>query len=161
MEHVLNKTLKLREAAAIFGITKSTLGYRIKLFKNNQKSKGEDFSSKYSVNQVFTRFDEDMLEKYILKSSKMNYGLTYQQTRLLAYQYAKILKNCPGVWQTNQIAGIEWLKSFMQRHRSLSLRKPQVYRGQQASIGTMSLNSKIIMREHCKRQYFYQIVFTT
>lgn len=90
MEHVLNKTLKLREAAAIFGITKSTLGYRIKLFKNNQKSKGEDFSSKYSVYQVLTRFEEDMLEKYILKSSKMNYGLTYQQTRLLAYQYAKV-----------------------------------------------------------------------
>lgn len=122
---VQNQTMTLRGAAAIFGITKSTLGYRMKLLKNDQKSKSEDFSTKYSVNQIFTKEEEVMLQKYILKSSKMNYGLTYNKTRLLAYQYAKALKKCPEAWELNKIAGIEWLKGFMGRHRSLSLRKPE------------------------------------
>lgn len=66
-----------------------------------------------------------MLENYILKCSKMNYGLTYRQVRTVAYQYAKALKKCPELWEQNQISGIEWMKSFMRRHKNLSLNKPE------------------------------------
>ncbi|KAH9632506.1 hypothetical protein HF086_017054 [Spodoptera exigua] len=55
----------------------------------------------------------------------MNYGLTYKQTRSLAYEYATALKKCPIKWTEKKEAGIEWLKGFMKRHKDLSLRKPE------------------------------------
>lgn len=125
MQHVLDKTMTLRGAANAFGITKSTLGYRLKNIKNNKKSKSEDFSSKYSVCQIFTNLEENMLENYMLKCCKMKYGLTYCQARTVAYEYAKALKKCPESWKQNQLAGIEWMKGFMRRHKNLSLRKPE------------------------------------
>lgn len=70
MQHVLNKTMTLRGAADAFEITKSTLGYRLKNIKNDKRSKSEDFSSKYSVCQVFTNLEKNMLENYMLKCSK-------------------------------------------------------------------------------------------
>lgn len=66
-----------------------------------------------------------MLESYLLQSSKMNYGLTYKQTRILAYKYAVALNKCPAQWQKNEIAGIEWMKCFMKKHKVLSLQKPE------------------------------------
>lgn len=39
MQHVLNKMMTLRGAADTFGITKSTLGYRLKNIKNDKRSK--------------------------------------------------------------------------------------------------------------------------
>lgn len=48
------------------------------------------YHSKYTSTQVFSIEEEYELEKYLVKSSRMHYGLTYRQARELAYQYAKL-----------------------------------------------------------------------
>ncbi|XP_074035914.1 uncharacterized protein [Leptinotarsa decemlineata] len=86
------------------------------------------YSSKYSVSQVFTNNQEIELVKYIQTCSDMNYGLTYKQIRVLAFDYASALPECniPVQWRANRIAGIEWLKCFMKRNKQkITLRKPE------------------------------------
>lgn len=122
---VINDGMKLRTAAAIYNIKPTTLFYRIKKYKEKITPKNENYSSKHTVHQVFTNDEERMLERYFLKMSKMNYGLTYLQGRELAYQYANALEKCPEKWMNNKKAGIEWMKNFMKRHSVLSLRKPE------------------------------------
>ncbi|KAJ8940468.1 hypothetical protein NQ314_010715 [Rhamnusium bicolor] len=57
---------------------------------------------------------------------RINYGLTYESTRKLAFEYAlQLNKEIPESWYRNNIAGIEWMKGFMTRHPKLSLRKPE------------------------------------
>ncbi|XP_055906379.1 uncharacterized protein LOC129941699 [Eupeodes corollae] len=122
---VLDKTMSLRGAAAAFGILPTTLYYRIKKLKSNKEPQSLKFSSKYSTQQVFTNGEEKMLEKYLIRSSKMNYGLTKIQARVLAFEYATLLQKCPEAWRENQMAGIEWIYGFMKRHSALSIRKPE------------------------------------
>ncbi|KAK4884074.1 hypothetical protein RN001_000345 [Aquatica leii] len=51
------------------------------------------YHSKYTSTQVFSFEEECELEKYLVKSSRMHYGLTYRQARELAYQYASCKMN--------------------------------------------------------------------
>lgn len=49
-----------------------------------------------------------MLEEYLIKCSKMGYGLTYKQVRDFAYSYAKKLnKRMPNGWEEKKTAGID------------------------------------------------------
>ncbi|CAH0720382.1 unnamed protein product, partial [Brenthis ino] len=73
--------MKLKTAAAIYNIKPTTLCNRVKNFKENITLKSKEYSSKHTVYQVFTNDEEYMLEKYFLRMSKMNYGLTYVQGR--------------------------------------------------------------------------------
>lgn len=125
----------LRETADHYNVKHTTLFYRVKneRLKNNLLESEESvkdysqFSSLQSTHQVFTTVEEEMLVKYILKCSKIHYGLTYSQIRVLAYEYAKKLDKriCQARWDTHKQAGIEWLKGFMKRNSTLSLRKPE------------------------------------
>lgn len=117
---VTKKVCGLLEATRRYGIKKSTLQSRINKMKRNapdgiidlQSDSGNEseenmlYSSKYTVNQVFTKIQELELANYIKKTSNLNYGLTYRQIRLLAYDYAKSNKQkVPSSWNTNEIAG--------------------------------------------------------
>lgn len=110
----------LLEATRRYGIKKSTLQSRIKTMRSkapngiidvhsDSGNESEDrmlYSSKYTVNQVFTKNHELELTNYIKKTSNLNYGLTYRQIRLLAYDFAKSKKlTVPPSWNTNEIAG--------------------------------------------------------
>lgn len=131
---VVDQNKELRKTAYAYGIKPSTLFYRI---KNERKRRNavEDhqelkdytrYSSLQSTSQVFTTEEEQLLQKYILKCSQMNYGLTYKQIRLFAYDYAKKLnKPICSKWDEKKEAGIEWLKGFMKRNPILTLRKPE------------------------------------
>ncbi|GBO14151.1 hypothetical protein AVEN_103752-1 [Araneus ventricosus] len=56
----------------------------------------------------------------------MQYGPTYTCARQMAYSYAKHLKRpYPPSWEMEKSAGIDWIKCFMKRHKSSSLRKPE------------------------------------
>lgn len=110
----------LLEATRRYGIKKSTLQSRIKKLKSkapdgvinihsdsgNESEDDRPFGSKYTVNQVFTTSQELELASYVKKSSDLNYGLTYRQIRLLAYDFAKHNKlKIPPSWNTNETAG--------------------------------------------------------
>jgi len=107
--------MTLRNAANLF--------YRIQKKENPKKKR--DFSTKYTVNLLFTTQKEDMLEKHIIKCSRMMYGLNYTEIHQLAFDDDKKLDSCPQKWQEVGIVGLEWVKCFMKHQSHLSLRKPE------------------------------------
>ena len=77
---------------------------------------------------MFINFEEEMLENYLLESSKMNYySLTYHQARILAYEYAVALNKCFSRWMNNCIAGLDWMKNFMKKHKKTFVAKTGKY----------------------------------
>lgn len=143
---VIKHHKSIRVAAADNNLKAATLQHRIEKYRKNHRNINSEVSddsaleddaadlnqvrkyhSKYTSTQVFSVEEECELEKYLVKSSRMHYGLTYRQARELAYQYAKHLPNCsvPESWELNKIAGKFWMQSFMKRHSSLRLRSPE------------------------------------
>lgn len=122
---VLDDNIKIRRAAEIYNVTKSTLAVYVK----KQRESGQNnfsYTASNAVKQVFSKQEEMELEKYLKKAAKMQYGLTKKEVLFLAYSYAnKNNKNIPEKWQESKAAGREWLRSFLKRHPSLSLRKPE------------------------------------
>lgn len=128
VQAVSQENVKLRVAASLYGINPSTLFYRVKNAKTevNTEEQKPVYSSKYTFRQIFSQEEEEMLQNYILICSKMNYGMTYQQIKKLAYDYAKKLERAvPVNWEEHKSAGTDWLKGFMKRHTNLTLRKPE------------------------------------
>ena len=143
IREVLRNKISERGAAINFRVKRGTLHSRIQKIKkysheelcklygkenSGSESNVEDTLSKYTVHQVFTTEQEHELVQYIKTCSDINYGLTYRQIRVIAYQYGSVLPNCkvPNRWKVNQKAGIDWLKCFMRRNKSkISLRKPE------------------------------------
>ncbi|XP_022834564.1 uncharacterized protein LOC111362220 [Spodoptera litura] len=125
-EVILNK-LSLRKSAAMYGVNPQTLQSRLKKLRTRDLlSENRVFDSKFASQQVLTKIEEELLNKYILECSKMHYGLTCVQVKKLAYEFAKAngLKY-PASWERNKMAGADWLASFRKRHQNLSLRKPE------------------------------------
>ncbi|XP_030746083.1 uncharacterized protein LOC115877126 [Sitophilus oryzae] len=138
VRNVINKTMSLRAAAITFNIPKSTLFDSVAKAKkrlnddaSDSGNEGDDTAeqdsvSKYATRQVFSQNEEAELELYLIKCSKICYGLTYKLCRELAFEYAtKLAKKCPKSWEINKTAGIDWMQSFMKRHPRLSNRKPE------------------------------------
>ena len=75
--------------------------------------------------KVFTEEDEAAMVSYLQISSKMNYGLTPQDARGLAYdtEKAKGLKIHES-WDRDQKADRDWISAFVNQH-PISLRKPE------------------------------------
>jgi len=130
---VIVKKRPIRSTAAKFCMAYSTLYSRVEIAKKCNQS--FDFDnivttkavgvSKNRIRQIFSDEEENELKKYLTISSNICYGLTYIQTRTLAYEFAKKLnKKYPVRWDQKRCAGIDWLSGFMKRH-PLSLRKPE------------------------------------
>ncbi|XP_047129469.1 uncharacterized protein LOC124809425 [Hydra vulgaris] len=76
--------------------------------------------------QIFTNEEETSLSDYLLRPSKLHYGLSTKTTRKLAYEFAMTLsKRIPKSWKSLQIAGKQWLRGFMLLRNELSLRNPE------------------------------------
>lgn len=73
---------------------------------------------------------EDELVKYLLRSSAMYFGLTNEENRALAYEYAiKLEVRMPASWRRKAMADEEWLNEFMRRHPNLALPKSPTLAG--------------------------------
>lgn len=135
LNDILQNKRPIREAALHFGIKKSTLHTRLKkkLSKTSFEDSGNESDSddpkhfsKYGSRQVFSVEDEEKLVDYLKTSSDINYGLSFQSCRTLAYELACELKSpYPPSWDTNKRAGKDWMQSFMKRHKDLTYRKPE------------------------------------
>lgn len=94
--------------------------FSFRLFHSN------DFRVSIRFSKVFSAAQEKALMKYLLKSSKMYYGLTTTGVRTLAFEFASKLElPMPSKWAEHSMAGRDWFFGFMKRHPNLSLRKPQ------------------------------------
>lgn len=119
------------EAANTFNVKKKSLQHQVKKFRDDVQVRGEDhefvYKPNYSVKRVFTDEEETMLVHYIKLISIMKYGLSKRGVRELAYKYAQAKgKTYPEIWNENKVAGISWMRCFMERNKiSLTLRKPE------------------------------------
>ncbi|XP_045778142.1 uncharacterized protein LOC123876058 [Maniola jurtina] len=117
---------KIRAVARDKRIPFSTLQrYAVKV-KASKSTENVKLVPNYDVNRVFTDEQEQALTEYYKNCALMFYGLTTKDCRKVAYEMAVINKiKMPQSWIVNQMAGIDWLKSFRKRHNELSLRKPE------------------------------------
>ncbi|XP_017014656.1 uncharacterized protein [Drosophila takahashii] len=125
--------ISLRAASITFGIPRSTL---LLHRRNNETILPDDsVPSEVDINDVeitlvgykgvFTTEQEAVLEDFLFIANDY-FGLTAKQARSLAYQYVKkadVL--CPFSWHRDQMAGLEWFRSFKARHPKLILTKPE------------------------------------
>lgn len=80
------------------------------------------------MNQVFSSDQELILKEYYTKCANLFYGLSITDCRQVAYEMAKTNGiRLPKSWTENRLAGLDWLRGFRQRHRDLSLRKPEAW----------------------------------
>lgn len=120
---LVNNGMSLRKASEQCHIAHQTLARYVKKYKNDNSSK---MSPNYSVNKIFNDEEEEALAQYIIKCSKMFYGLPILECRKVAYEMAVINnKKRPKNWDENEMAGIHWFSNFRQRHSNLSLRTPE------------------------------------
>lgn len=125
IEDVHVRKLSIGVAAKNHGISKTTL---LRHLKAHTSSGDKDFQYKSNINvkQIFTEEEEVSLVNYLKVASRLHYGLTKRDTRILAYQFARENKqSITEKWNNEGIAGKEWLRGFLQRHKTLSLRKPE------------------------------------
>lgn len=105
-------------------ISKSSFGRAVK--KYNGCRQRDSISSNLIYGTVFTAEDEVLLKEYLLRASRIHYGLTRMEVWLLAYQFATALsRKCPSSWQVNQLAGRDRFFGFINRHSEQSLRSPE------------------------------------
>ena len=81
--------------------------------------------SKFIV-QVFNKEDETLLADYLHRSADIYFGLSPIDVRKLAYLVAtKLNLKIPTSWTEKLAAGPDWFASFLKRHPTLAIRKPE------------------------------------
>lgn len=119
----IDDNIPIRQVVKQTELPYPTLRRYVNKIKNGEET---SFSPKYQHRQIFSKFQEEELCKYLITCSEMCFGLGTSNCRKLAYQLAK--KNVlvyPKTWDENQMAGFDWFMGFRDRNPSLSLRKPE------------------------------------
>nr|XP_022910138.1 uncharacterized protein LOC111421198 [Onthophagus taurus] len=121
----LSGGLSIREAAKSFNISKTTLIWHVKSYKESGATVFR-YEASNNTKQIFSSQEESTLKEYLLTAARLHYGLTKVEVRTLAYLYAVAnAKSDPASWDIGKVAGKEWLRQFLRRHQDLSLRKPE------------------------------------
>eukprot|EP00918_Siedleckia_nematoides_P056753 GHVU01123826.1.p1 GENE.GHVU01123826.1~~GHVU01123826.1.p1 ORF type:complete len:287 (+),score=10.73 GHVU01123826.1:485-1345(+) len=121
IKRVREENLPLTFAAAAEGIPVSTLHYHVHLATSLAGAPRPPHARR-----VFTDAQEAELVQTLVQRARMLRPARPEQVRRAAYAYAKGHK-IPAPFDSRlKLAGKDWLKGFMSRHRSaLSFRKPQ------------------------------------
>lgn len=115
----------IREASKESGVPFTTLRRYYHNTKHAISLDDQRLEPNYSVNKIFTIEQEKKILEYFDYCALLFYGLTPKECRTIAYECAK--KNnikIPKSWETNKMAGKDWLMAFRRRH-NLTLRKPE------------------------------------
>lgn len=140
----------LKGTSRQYGIPLMTL----KRYSRRQKEESVEiqYEPNYRKSQIFTEEEEKDLAKYLETASKLYHGLTPKNVRMLAYQFGKKNnKKIPYGWQVKEEATYDWFWGFMNRHKELSLRKPEATSLSRATsfnrhnVGTFFENLKSLM----------------
>ncbi|XP_054259387.1 uncharacterized protein LOC128984126 [Macrosteles quadrilineatus] len=127
VREVVDDGIGLRRTALKYDIDKMTLQRYVKKFlSKNAEPSSMTFEPNYHQQQVFTKQEETMLAEYLKKASRLHHGLSTVGCRQLAFKFAsRNNKKYPASWDENQIAGVDWYRSFMKRNPTLTIRKPE------------------------------------
>jgi len=128
---VVNEGCKIRQVARDCGVDSMTQTRYVKKY-STRYSHGEVSTEQlgpvgyWGNRRIFTEEEEILLTKYLTQSCRMYFGLTSEEVRKLAYEFAlKNNKDMPLNWHQNSIAGIDWFQGYMKRHKDISLRQPE------------------------------------
>lgn len=76
--------------------------------------------------QIFNGHQEQQLRDYIIKASKIYYGLSPKEVRSLVYQFSVSQQiKIPQSWSDTSQASADWFSGFIKRHPSPSIRSPE------------------------------------
>lgn len=105
----------VRNVSNTFSIPRSTLQLRLK---------NKDMSDpRLGRNPVFTKECEEELAYHVKKLAKLFYGITPKEIKACAHTFA--VKNNLEHSFSKFCAGREWLRGFLKRNPTISLRKPE------------------------------------
>ncbi|KAK9744621.1 IMP dehydrogenase / GMP reductase domain [Popillia japonica] len=117
VKEIISDNVSIRSVALKYNIAKSQLAGLVNQAKSCPNIANFDYKPNIGNRRIFSKEEEASLVQYIKLSSKMAYGHSYVQIRKLAYEYVcKLNKETPAKWKKDQIASVDWLKSFMGRH---------------------------------------------
>lgn len=123
---VCDEQMSIRQVATALNISKSALARHVSKYKKSENKNQLVFQKNLTCSLVFSLDQENLLSEYLIKASKMHYGLSTIQVRTLAFQYAEALNlNFPNSWKEKGTAGKDWFYGFRDRHKELSLRAPE------------------------------------
>ena len=117
IQDVKNKKLSLGKAATIYSVPKSTIHDYLKKEVMKEPKTGRK--------TLFSEEQERELEDYIIKCSKLFYGLSIEMVRKIAFKFAEVNNLKHNFDKTSQMAGKDWFYGFKKRHPNISLRKPE------------------------------------
>ena len=92
VKRIIDDGISIRAAALEYGLDRKTLGCCAdKILKGQETT----FKADHNSSQIFSK-EEDDLEKYLITSSNLNYGLTPKTFCRFSYEYAiaQAKKNC-------------------------------------------------------------------
>ncbi|KAG6464307.1 hypothetical protein O3G_MSEX014429 [Manduca sexta] len=117
IEDIKTNKISLGRASQIYSVPKTTIFDHLK--------KDVIRVPKTGRKPLFTEAQELELEDYILKCSKLFYGLTIKKVRKIVFQFAERNKLPHNFDKINKLAGKDWYYNFMKRHPRISLRRPE------------------------------------
>ncbi|KAL1490216.1 hypothetical protein ABEB36_012946 [Hypothenemus hampei] len=107
---VLLRQYSICQAAVNNQISKTTLLRHLKI---NRETKENIFIYKSNVahRRIFSNMEKDLLVDYLKTAAKLHYGLTKDEFRKLAYQFAiENKKEVPNSWIKDGKGGREWIR---------------------------------------------------
>ncbi|XP_030746042.1 uncharacterized protein LOC115874883 [Sitophilus oryzae] len=120
LHSILHDHKSVNAASIEHGIPEATLRRYIKKQNNNEPIP----LSGGRFRRTFSDAQEAQFVTYLTDLSIRAFGITSVQFRKLAYEFAELNNINHQFCKTTKLAGTDWLKSFMSRHR-ISLRTPE------------------------------------
>ncbi|KAK1876561.1 Tigger transposable element-derived protein 6 [Dissostichus eleginoides] len=124
----VEKGKSFREVAKSLDICHVTL-YRFHKKRLRFESQGSQTPPRvgyWKPKKVFSTEQEMLLRDYLMEAADLYYGLSSKEVRKFAYELAKNYEcNFSQTWAEKEMAGADWLTTFLKRHPTLSIRRPQ------------------------------------
>lgn len=130
VEAVIRTEIGFLKASRQFNVPKSTLERYVNKTKNNPNYKIDRSEGKFK--NVFTAEQEIELVAYLKSMESRLFGLTMKDLRSLAYELAE-RNGLPHRFDRETcLAGQDWVKGFLNRHPTLTIRTPENTSGARA-----------------------------
>jgi hypothetical protein len=141
---VISGEMGYRRASVAFGVPQTTLERHVKKQRDNISNGMDGVVSKVlgSKKAVFTVQQEEELVEYLKDMEARLFGLNITECRKLAFQLAENNGLDHPFSKISQMAGKGWIHGFFNRHKELSIRKPEATSGARA----MGFNRVAVMQ---------------
>ena len=127
----------IRKAGEFYGIPESTIRRRMKNGLMNSPRVGRK--------PTFSEEQEKILKNHLTNAANNYHGLTARQCRKLTFELAEKLNIRHSFKKDQALAGKKWLKLFLLRIKSLSIRKPEATSAHRVNLMKLKLTYFLII----------------